>query len=91
MTRKQFLMLVIVLIVLGGAGIALFRQDIAAYRASGAKIGAQLLPKLKLPDLTQVRLQDAKNQVTLVRQKQGWVVRERGDYTNRARARERAR
>ena len=39
MNRKQFLVLVIALIVLGGAGIALFQQDIAAYRASGAKIG----------------------------------------------------
>jgi hypothetical protein len=80
MTRKQFLALVLVLIVLGGAGIALLRQDIAAYRASGAKIGAQLLPKLKLVDVTQVMLQDAKNQVTLVRKEKGWVVHERGDY-----------
>jgi hypothetical protein len=80
MTRKQFLILVLALIVLGGAGIVLFRQDIAAYRASGAKIGAQLLPQLKLPDVVQVRLQDAKNAVTLVRKEKGWVVRERGDY-----------
>ena len=80
MTRKQFLVLVLVLIVLGGAGIALFRQDIAAYRASGAKIGAQLLPQLKLADVSQVKLQDAQNQVTLTRKEKGWVVHERGDY-----------
>jgi len=40
MTRKQFFMLVLALLVLGGAGVFVFRQDIAAYRASGAKIGA---------------------------------------------------
>ena len=80
MTRKQFFFLVLALLVLGGAGIAVFRQDIAAYRASGAKIGAPLLPKFKLADVALVRLQDAKAQTTLVRKDKGWVVRERGDY-----------
>ncbi len=32
MNRKQFLILVIALVVLGGAGLTLFWQDIAAYR-----------------------------------------------------------
>jgi len=80
MNRKQFLFLVLALIVLGGAGLAMFWQDIAAYRASGAKIGARLLPQFKLADVAQMRLQDAKQQVTLTRQDKGWVVRERGDY-----------
>jgi hypothetical protein len=80
MTRKQFLILVLTLLVLGGAGIAVFRQDIAAYRASGAKIGAPLLPKFKLAEVAQVKLKDAKAQTTLVRKETGWVVRERADY-----------
>ena len=37
MTRKQFLILLIAVVVLGGAGLALVWQDIAAYRASGAR------------------------------------------------------
>ena len=64
MNRKQFLILVIALVVLGGAGLALFWQDIAHYRESGARIGARLLPELKLADVTEVRLQDAHEQVT---------------------------
>ena len=80
MNRKQFLILVIALLVLGGAGLALFWQDIAAYRASGAKIGAKLLPGLKLNEVAQVHLQDAKSQVTLVKKDNAWLVRERGDY-----------
>ncbi len=80
MNRKQFLILVIVLVVLGGAGLALVWQDIAAYRASGARIGAKLLPDLKIADVAELRLQDAKQQVTLVRQEKGWVVKERGGY-----------
>ena len=80
MNRKQFLILLVALLVLGGAGILLLRQDIADYRASGAKIGARLLPQFKLADVAQMKLQDAKSQVTLVRKDTGWVVRDRGDY-----------
>ncbi len=80
MNRKQFLILIIALVVLGGAGFALFWQDIAAYRASGAKIGARLLPEFKIADVAQMRLQDAKTQTTLSRKDTGWVVEERGGY-----------
>ena len=74
MNRKQFLYLVVVLVVLGGAGLMLVWQDIAAYRASGAKIGAKLLPGLKIADVAEIRLQDPKHQVTLARKEKTWVV-----------------
>jgi hypothetical protein len=80
MNRKQFLILLAALVVLGGAGLLLIRQDIADYRASGAKIGAKLLPSLRIADVAEVRLQDAKNQVTLVRKEKTWAVEERGGY-----------
>lgn len=80
MNRKQFLILVIVLVVLGGAGLALIWQDIASYRATGARIGAKLLPALKIAEVAELRLQDTKQQVTLARRDNGWIVRERGGY-----------
>jgi len=80
LNRKHFLYLVIALVVLGGAGLALVWQDIAAYRASGAKIGAKLLPGLKIADVAEIRLQDPKHQVTLARKEKTWVVQERGGY-----------
>ncbi len=80
MNRKQFLILILALVVLGGAGIALVWQDIGAYRASGAKIGARLMPQFKLAEVAQMRLQDATQQTTLVRKETGWVVQERGGY-----------
>jgi hypothetical protein len=80
MNRKQFLILIAVLAVLGGAGLALVWQDIAAYRASGAKIGAKLLPGLTIAEVAEIRLQDAKNQVTLVSKEKTWVVAERNGY-----------
>jgi Domain of unknown function (DUF4340) len=80
MTRKQFLFLLLAFVVLGGAGIALFWQDIEAYRTSGSKIGAKLLPDLKVADVAQVELRDAKSQTTLVRKENHWVVQERDGY-----------
>jgi hypothetical protein len=80
MSRKHFLYLVIALVVLGGAGLALFWQDIADYRASGAKIGAKLLPGLKIADVAEIRLQSPKHQATLARKEKNWVVQERGGY-----------
>ena len=80
MNRKQFLILVIAFVVLGGAGLALFWQDIAAYRTAGAKIGAKLLPGFNMGEVAQIRLQDAKSEVTLVRKDTSWRVRERSDY-----------
>lgn len=80
MSRKQFFILLVALLVLGGAGLALVWRDVDDYRASGAKIGAKLLPSLKIADVAEVRLQDAKNQVTLVRKEKTWVVQERGGY-----------
>jgi hypothetical protein len=78
--KKQFLILLVALVVLGGAGLALVWRDISDYRASGARIGAKLLPSLKIADVAQVRLQDSKQQATLVRKDKTWVVQERGGY-----------
>ncbi|MGH8660163.1 MAG: DUF4340 domain-containing protein [Burkholderiales bacterium] len=80
MNRRHFLYLVIALVVLGAAGLALFWQDIAAYRASGAKIGAKLLPGLRIADVAEIRLQGPRHQVTLARKEKMWVVQERGGY-----------
>jgi hypothetical protein len=80
MNRKQFLILVVALIVLGGASFALFWQDLSSYRESGAKIGAKLLPSIKVADVAQIELRDAKNKTTLVRKENGWVVQERSGY-----------
>jgi hypothetical protein len=80
MNRKQFLILVLALLVLGGAGLAMFWQDIAAYRTAGSKIGGKLVPELKIADLAQMELRDAKNHTTLVRKENHWIVQERDGY-----------
>jgi hypothetical protein len=80
MNRKQFLLLVLALVVLGVAGGALLWQNMSAYQASGAKIGAKLMPQLKVADVARIELRDAKARATLIRKEQWWIVEERGGY-----------
>lgn len=80
MTRKQFLWLMLAVLVLGGTGLALFWQDLTAYRDSGAKIGAPLLPKLKVNDIARLHLKDAGQEVTLALKDKVWRVEQRGGY-----------
>lgn len=80
MNRKQFLWLMLAVVILGGAGLALFWQDLTAYRDSGAKIGAQLLPQMKVGDVAKLRLRDATDEVTLAVKDKVWRVEQRGGY-----------
>jgi Domain of unknown function (DUF4340) len=80
MNRKSFLILLVLGLALGGAGVAMFWQDLAGYKESGAKIGAKVLPELKAAEATEIRLKDAKNEVTLVSKNGSWSVKERGGY-----------
>lgn len=80
MNRKQFLWLMLAVVIMCGAGLALFWQDLTAYRDSGAKIGAQLLPQMQVSDVAKLRLQDAKGEVTLAVKDKVWRVEQRGGY-----------
>ena len=80
MNRKQFLVLVLALVVLGAAGGVLLWQNMSAYQASGAKIGAKLMPQLKVADVARIELRDAKARATLIRKEQWWIVQERSGY-----------
>jgi Domain of unknown function (DUF4340) len=80
MNRKQFLMMLALVAVMGGAGLAVFWKDLSGYKEAGAKIGAKVLPDLKAADATEIRLKDAKNEVTLVSKNGSWSVKERGGY-----------
>ncbi len=80
MNRKQFLIMLALVGVLGGAGLAMFWKDLAGYKEAGAKIGAKVLPDLKAADATEIRLKDAKSEITLVSKNGSWGVKERGGY-----------
>lgn len=80
MNRKSFLILLVVLLVLGSAGLAVFWQDLNAWRGGNAKTGAKPLEKLKVNDVEQIHIVDGKGEVTLVAKGGRWAVKQRADY-----------
>ena len=80
MNRKSFLVLVVVLLVVGGAGLALFWQDISAWRSGGGRIGFKPFEKLPANEVAQINLYDGGNQTTLTLKDGRWVLKERADY-----------
>ncbi len=81
MNRKSFLVLLGLVLALGGVGLALFWQDLAAWRSADAKIGSKLFDKLPVNDVAQIRFIDAKGEVTLTLKDRRWSVKQRGDYS----------
>jgi hypothetical protein len=81
MNRKTFLILVALLVVLGGAGLALFWQDLSAWRKADVKIGSKIFDRMPVNDVAQIRLKDGKGEATLALKDGRWAVRERGDYS----------
>lgn len=80
MNRKTFLILIGLLVVLGGAGLAMLWQDLGAWRSGGGKIGFKPFAKLAVNEVAQIRLYDGKGEVTLALKDGRWVVKQRGDY-----------
>ena len=66
MNRKTFLILVALLVVLGGAGLALFWQDLSAWRKADVKIGSKIFDQLPVNDVAQIRLKDGKGETITV-------------------------
>ena len=60
MNRKTFLILIGLLVVLGGAGLAVFWQDLSAWRSAGTKIGSKPFAQLPVNEVAQIRLYDGK-------------------------------
>ena len=80
MSRKQFLILIIALVVLGAAGGAILWSERSAWDKTDARVGQNLLPKLKLVDIAQVVLRDGASQTTMTKDGSDWKIKERADF-----------
>ena len=80
MNRKQFLILLGLVVVLGAAGLFVYRQKNTSWQESRGAIGQKLLPNLAVNDVAQITIKSGAGDVTLARQNNLWRVHERGDY-----------
>ena len=80
MKGKQLLILIVALLVLGGVGLFLRRQDAAKLTGSKVGMGEKILGKFDINDVAGFRVQAGSNQLNVAREGEIWVVKERGSY-----------
>lgn len=79
MNRKQFAILLVLVVVLGAAGLFLSRREGDKWKSSEAS-GQKLLGDFKVNDVARIQIKQGTNELNLVKKEDGWKVRERNDY-----------
>ena len=79
MNRKQFIILLVVVVLVGTAGWLVRKNRQESWQNSGQATG-KLLPNFPVNDVAQVLIQTGTNTLHLVRQDNLWRVQERANY-----------
>jgi hypothetical protein len=80
MNRKQFIILLVLVIVVGIAGIQLRKKEGASWESGNASIGKKLLGDLPVNDVAHLAIKQGTNEMNLDKKDDLWRVRERNDY-----------
>ncbi len=78
MNRKQFIILLVLVAVVGAAGLLVRQRGQESWKSGGAAIGQKLLPNLPVNDIAQITIKTGTNELTLAKRDNLWRVRERG-------------
>jgi Domain of unknown function (DUF4340) len=79
MNRKQLILLLIALLVVGSAGLVLYMQHRDSWSEAGAKMGDKVLPNFHPNDVAAIRIKGA-TELNLIHKGGVWRVAERYDY-----------
>ena len=80
MNRKQFFILLVLIAVIGTAGLLVRQRDNHSWQSAGTALGGKLLPGLAVNDIAQVTIKSGAGELNLAKRENLWRVRERGDY-----------
>jgi hypothetical protein len=80
MNRKQFIILLVLVVFVGAAGLLIRQHSRRSWQSGGTAIGQKLLPNLAVNDIAQIVIQSGTNELNLARRDNLWRVRERSDY-----------
>lgn len=79
MNRKQFLILLVLVAVIGGAALLSYNKKGASYQG-GSRVGQKLLGDFDINEVAHIVIKQSDKELNLVRGNSGWTVKERGDY-----------
>ena len=81
MNRKQFFILLVLVVVLGVAGLIVYQRNQTSWQGAGRKGAAlKLLGDLPVNDVAVIVIKGGSNQLDLVKKDNLWRVKERDDY-----------
>ena len=80
MSRKHFLILLAVLVVLGAAGAWITWADRSDWQKVDMRVGQKMLPAFKAVDVAEIALRDGRGEVHLRKTGTEWTVQERADF-----------
>ena len=80
MNRKQFSILLAVLVILGGLVWTLRKSDESSWTQTANRVGQTLLPNFPINDVANIRIDNGHTVVSLAKKDGQWRVKERGDY-----------
>jgi hypothetical protein len=80
MNRKQFVILLVLVVVLGAWGLNRLRHQSSSWSGGGAGVGQKLLGEFAVNDVTQISIKQGTNELTLEKKNDLWRVAQRGDY-----------
>ena len=80
MNRNQLIILLVLVAVLGGAGIMLHNKQKSSWEGANPSAGKKLLGDFPVNDISHIVLKQGTNEVNLAKKDELWRVRERNDY-----------
>jgi hypothetical protein len=80
MNRKQVVSLIIAVVVIGGAGLLVYKNKNKSWEASGAQLGAKVVKNFPMNEVEHVRIKQYAGEVNLAKKNDLWVVQERNGY-----------
>jgi hypothetical protein len=80
MNRKQAILLIIAVAVIGGAGLLVYNKRNQSWEASSAQLGGKVVKNFPINDVEQIRIKQHAGEVNLARKNDTWVVQERNGY-----------
>ncbi len=80
MNRKQLTVLLVLVLVLGGAGLLIRNKENRSLKSGDPVIGKKLLGEFPVNDVAHIAIKQGTNELNLVKKDDLWRVRERNDY-----------
>lgn len=80
MNRKQLIILLVLLVVVGIAGLVVYNKQNQARRQGNVALGTKLVPDLPVNDVAQIAIRQGTNELVLVKEDELWRVQQRNNF-----------